>query len=81
VHKGSRLLHGAVVELGIVNIESGVVGLRHGFCYTSDDGRPSEEKKMRRAFVSIQEAITIYLGDMTLCENITLGDFGSCRRR
>jgi hypothetical protein len=36
---------------------------------------------MRRAFVSIQEAIITYLGDMTLCENIKLGDFGACRRR
>jgi hypothetical protein len=36
---------------------------------------------MRRAFVSIQEAITTYLEDMTLYENTKLGDFGACRRR
>jgi hypothetical protein len=36
---------------------------------------------MRRAFMSVQEAITTYIEDMKLCENIELGDFGACRRR
>jgi hypothetical protein len=36
---------------------------------------------MRRAFVSIQEGIATYSEDMTLNENVELGDFGACRRR
>jgi hypothetical protein len=51
------------------------------FCYHPDNSRSTKEREMRRAFMSIQKGIASYVEDMTLNENVELGDFGACRRR
>ena len=57
------------------------VGLRVGICCTRDNSRSSKETGLRAAFMSNQKAIAISPEDMTLSENVELGDSGPCRRR
>ena len=50
------------------------------WCNTGDS--PStRERKMRQAFMSIQEVINTYVEDMKLHEHFEPWDFGACRRR
>jgi hypothetical protein len=49
-------------------------------CCSFCDGRVSEERKMRRAYMSVREVIATYQEDMTLYANSQPGNTGTCRR-